>query len=61
MTQQITMTSASKKPAGEITRFDVTARCPHCENDTSISQDEARRLHVQCQHCDEEFQIYLAD
>jgi transcription elongation factor Elf1 len=61
MMAQITMTSRSSKLVGEITRFDVTARCPHCENDTSVSQDEARRLHVQCQHCDEEFQIYLAD
>lgn len=61
MTQRIMMTSHGGKSCGEIKRFDVTARCPQCENETSVSQDEVRALAVQCQHCNEEFRIYLGD
>ncbi len=58
---KITMTIRGAKPSGEITRFDVLARCPHCENETSVTQDELRGESVSCQHCDEEFEIYLGE
>ena len=59
MPQQITMTNNGSQLLGEVKQFDVTAKCPHCENETSVSQYEIRSLTVQCQHCDEEFRIYL--
>lgn len=58
---RIKMTMSGTNPSGEITRFDVLARCPHCENETRVTQDELRGESVQCQHCDEEFEIYLGD
>ena len=61
MEQTINMTSPSYGEFGEIVRFDVTARCPYCDNETSVTQDEARFRVVQCQHCDNEFKIVLAD
>lgn len=45
--------------SGEITRFDVQARCPHCENDTTVFQDELKDGEANCQHCDEVFEIRL--
>ncbi len=59
MSQTIRITSTPDVPLGEITRFEVTARCPHCEEDTSITQSEMNALLAQCQHCDEEFRLYL--
>jgi ribosomal protein S27E len=58
---KIRMTIRVAKPSGEITSFNVLARCPHCENETSVTQYELRNESVQCQHCDEEFEIYLGD
>ena len=45
--------------SGEITLFDVQARCPHCENHTTVYQNELVDGEVECQHCDESFQIKL--
>ncbi|GEM_PF-3350396 len=42
---------------GEITTFNVIAKCPICENDTQIDQHEMRCEEAQCQHCDEVFEI----
>lgn len=55
----ITIQSTDDNPLGEITRFDVTACCPHCDNDTEVTQSELGGRRVQCQHCDEEFRVYL--
>ena len=51
--------AANENPLGEISRFDVTARCPHCDNDTEVSQSELNSRRVQCQHCEEEFRVFL--
>lgn len=61
MTQQITITNtgADDLPTGEIVKFDVIARCPHCDNETMVIQSELRNRVAQCQHCDEDFKIYL--
>lgn len=45
--------------SGEITRFDVKAKCPHCENDTPVFQSELIHGEVGCIHCDEVFEIRL--
>lgn len=59
MMTAISIQQDDDNPLGEISRFEVTARCPHCENDTEVSQDELSCRRVQCQHCDEEFRVYL--
>lgn len=58
---KISLTNHGAKQNGEITRFDVLSRCPHCDNETKVTQDELRNESVSCQHCDEEFEIYLGD
>jgi hypothetical protein len=44
---------------GEIYKFEVTATCPHCAEQTDVTQSEMRSKEVQCQHCDESFQVVL--
>jgi ribosomal protein S27E len=44
---------------GEITQFDVHAKCPHCENETTVYQSELKDEEAGCQHCDESFQVKL--
>ncbi|NOU50236.1 hypothetical protein HG263_06725 [Pseudoalteromonas sp. JBTF-M23] len=41
----------------EVTKFDVEARCPHCDEDSSVYEDEYKAGYVTCQHCDEEFEV----
>ena len=55
----ISMTIRGDKPSGEITRFNVLARCPSCENETTVTQDELSHESVSCEHCGKEFEIYL--
>ncbi len=61
MGSRITIRIYDDKPAGEIVRFDVVAKCPCCRNETGVTQDELSSETVQCQHCDEYFSIYLGD
>ena len=49
------------KPSGAITRFDVLARCPHCENETYVEEEELHHESVSCEHCGYEFGIRLGD
>ncbi len=49
----------SQELHGEIMRFQVTARCPHCDEETDVLQDELDGGYCQCQHCDESFNISL--
>lgn len=42
---------------GEIRSFDVRANCPHCDEETEVNEDEFRRGSVECQHCEEDFDI----
>nr|WP_321458690.1 hypothetical protein [uncultured Vibrio sp.] len=42
---------------GEITGFDVVAKCPYCEDETSVTEGEAKHGVVECQHCEEYFTI----
>lgn len=44
---------------GEITSFDVVAKCPYCDNETSVHECEAKHGTVECQHCEESFSIHL--
>lgn len=46
---------------GEIDRFDVTATCPHCTEETVVHQGELKNAEVTCQHCDKIFTIILND
>jgi hypothetical protein len=61
MESRITIRIFDDKPEGHIVRFNVVARCPCCGNETDVTQDELSRETVQCQHCDEDFRIYLGD
>ena len=42
---------------GKITHFYVIARCPHCDEDTEVREDEYQNDLAVCQHCDEEFEL----
>lgn len=42
---------------GKITHFYVIARCPHCEEGTEVYEDEYESGFVDCQHCNEEFEL----
>lgn len=54
---RINMTTVDNDKLGEIVQFNVIACCPHCGNDTHVSQDALSSGHVQCQHCDENFKV----
>lgn len=56
---KVKITSDSGKSKGEITRFHVLARCPHCENEASVTQSDLSLEIVQCEHCGYEFGINL--
>ena len=45
---------------GEITDFKVTAKCPHCENETSVTESEIKYESVECQHCHKYFTVQLS-
>lgn len=59
MGMKITIRCGNDLLPGEITNFDVVARCPVCGNETSVTEDELRTEVATCQHCDEEFNVYL--
>jgi predicted Zn finger-like uncharacterized protein len=44
---------------GEIVNFLVTAKCPHCTEETAVTKDELGNKEVDCQHCDKSFLIDL--
>lgn len=46
---------------GEIKRFEVTADCPYCAEETNITRYEASDGVVDCQHCEKSFKIILED
>ena len=45
--------------SGEITYFNVKAKCPHCEQDTQVFQSELIEGEVGCIHCDEVFELEI--
>jgi len=42
---------------GEIVKFEVTARCPYCDEETEVSEIELVVQEVCCQHCDSAFRV----
>jgi transposase-like protein len=44
---------------GKITNFEVTAQCPHCDNETKIIQSELKNCEADCQHCNKLFTVEL--
>lgn len=44
---------------GEIKKFEVTAECPYCSEETEVTQDDVSTRTTVCQHCDESFRIVL--
>tara|TARA_Y100000310_G_C20010377_1_gene502669 strand:+ start:221 stop:370 length:150 start_codon:yes stop_codon:yes gene_type:complete len=46
---------------GEIKRFDVTADCPHCGEETDVTREEANDGVVTCQHCDKPYKIIMVN